>query len=120
MDTTVVVRTDAIVELVLSGPGDYAYCATMLRRIGTELATRPGFGALIDIRTLDYAPTVEEAHALAELCVRQRAMVGGRVALLVGPGLQDALATVVSLRGAAVEAFTSPVAAITWLRSGPR
>lgn len=123
MDTTVVVRPDAIVELVLSGPGDYAYCATMLRRIATELATRPGFGGLIDIRDLDYAPTFEEARALAELCVQHRTALGGRVALLARPGAQDGIATLratlAALRGVAVEIFTCPTDAIVWLRMGP-
>lgn len=119
MDATVVVRPDAILEVVMSGPGDYAYCATMLRRIAAELAARPGFSGLIDIRELDYVPTVDEAQRLAELYVQHRTAFGGRVAVLARPGEQFGMARLrtitASLGGVQVEAFTARANAIAWL-----
>ena len=69
-----------------SGPGSYAESEEI--RDALRAMTAPGSGArvLFDVRDLEYVPTTNEAHNIAESYGQLAALHGFRMAYLAQPG----------------------------------
>jgi hypothetical protein len=95
-----------------------------MRGMRADPAFEAGMPILIDIRTLDWIPTVPDAERIAA-SYRDPALLKGHRAAIVAPrgaafGMASMVSTLARLEDAEVEAFESEDAALDWLERRAR
>jgi hypothetical protein len=108
-----------------SGPGSYAESEEI--RDALRAMTAPGSGArvLFDVRHLEYLPTSNEAHDIAESYGQLAAMHGFRMAYLARLGsaqfgIARMVGTFEELFGVPASVFSTEADALAWLaQDGP-
>ena len=110
------------VTIVGTGPTDAAGFREILLKAVADPSFRVGYRILVDARSLDYTPTIEESKKFVEFHISndtlKRSKVAVVVAKLVDYGMANMFSTLCEIGGASVRSFKSVTEAENWLAQG--
>jgi hypothetical protein len=114
------IDTDArLVMVVGEGTADLAATEALMRALSVDVATRPDFDALIDVRALDFMPTFREAQEIRAILQDVRDDYQGRIAVVVEGtvrfGVTRMVSQLIEASGIRMEAFHDMESARAWL-----
>ena len=96
---------EELVTAQAKGPTTYEQCISMLEEVSGDPRHDPRFKVLVDVRGIDYSPSVAEVRQLAEALVERRESFSKGMAVIVDPGPHYDLAELCS-RLAKSQGFT--------------
>ena len=107
------------VRIVGSGPSDFRESARFIERGIHGHAYEPDYAIYIDLRALEYVPTLADARRFATIFRSLHNVFGGPIALLVqsqsGFAMASLIAVLVKAVGYRMRAFLAPDEARAWL-----
>ena len=111
-----------LLRVAANGPVDCDESLRAIRSAASELAGR-GWGAVTDVRAMDYVPSIAELRLIALEFIRLRPAFAGGVAFVVSNdihyGLGRLLAGLTEARGISIGVTRSVEEAEAWLRRTP-
>lgn len=107
------------VRIVGSGPSDFRESARFIERGIHDHSYEPDFAIYIDLRALEYVPTLADARRYATIFRSLHNAFGGPIVLLVqsqsGFAMASLIALLVRAVGYRMRAFLAPEEARAWL-----
>ncbi len=110
---------DKIIYVEADGPTDLAACHAIIAEVATEIRLMPDLGVLVDIRGIDYSPTVEDLGEIGATLGDMRETVMTRsVAIVSGESrlpLTRLACTLAEASGLRMASFSDYKRAKSWL-----
>lgn len=105
-----------------TGHTDAAGFRDILLKAVADPSFRVGYGILVDARSLDYTPTIDETKQFTEFHISNDTLKRSKVAVVVTKvvdyGMANMFSTLCEMKGATVRSFQSVTEAECWLTQG--